>query len=698
MALLNSSINVGDEIQPLAIPLDIKQKPADEDALRLVLKDLNLGEYYILAKGMTVEWDRDDRLYLFRMPQAFWEGSSVPRSSLGMPLIFEHIESLMPQIMNSLFSDNPPFAASARPRTKATAAQAVTQVISKQLVDIGFKEQARLGVKEGLQYGTGVWKYYWKREKKYRSIYEYEGQPKLEKVEGGTVTIPTDKSQKVVERIEEYECNTPCLERVHIRFVVVDPGCREPDIRKAKYVIHRTYPTLEDLEHLRDQPGYTLPSKEFLASLFEPPRENAERSLLEGRSTTSVLNTGVSSLDINMEFKAMPRWQDSSRNPNEMPLELLEYTTPTRIICVLNRKLVIKNDTNPFGKINYFSICNTDILDSWYGMGVSRLLAGEQRLQQGVINSRLDDLALRLSGTFLRKRGGNTPTQQLRLRPGGIIDSDDEKGVQMIQYPPAITDAFAEIEASDARAQRRTGASELVTQGTAPGQGQLGRTSTGINAAVAAVGARMGYLVEQICDNFFIPFLEAVHEMNCRWLPVEEIHQILTDELAMDYEGDALELKNANLKFEMLAGAKLKAKMAMLQIAPTLVQLLQIAPVLEDLTNQKMKVDWAAFIQAVLDSTDWPGAQKFIVKMTDEDLKNLQAKNEFAQQNSQIALKHQATMEEIEMKGRAQAGTHIIKGIIDHAHPETQANVAKTLMETQQMAQQPPETNGAQQP
>ncbi len=215
MALLDTPINLGNEIKPLTIPLDVKQLPKDEDAVNLVLKDLNLAEYYILAKGMTVEWDRDDRLYLFRMPQAFWEGSSVPRSSLGMPLIFEHIESLMPQIMNALFSDVPPFAASPRPKTKANAAQAVQQVIAKQLKEIGFKEQARLGVKEGLQYGTGVWKYYWKREKKFRSIYEYEGQAKLEKVETGTVTIPTKKSQKVVERIEEYEVNTPCIERVH---------------------------------------------------------------------------------------------------------------------------------------------------------------------------------------------------------------------------------------------------------------------------------------------------------------------------------------------------------------------------------------------------------------------------------------------------------------------------------------------------
>src|SRR5215468_3877501 len=114
MALLDTPINMALEIKPEQVPLDPKQKPADEIAVALVLKDLNVAEYYLLAKGMTVEWDRDDRLYLFRMPQAFWEGSSVPRSSLGMPLILEHIESLMPQVMNALFSDNPPFSASPR--------------------------------------------------------------------------------------------------------------------------------------------------------------------------------------------------------------------------------------------------------------------------------------------------------------------------------------------------------------------------------------------------------------------------------------------------------------------------------------------------------------------------------------------------------------------------------------------------------
>jgi hypothetical protein len=684
MAILYQPYDIQRELDPADIPIPYGELPDDEDAVKLVVKDLNLSEYYILAKGMTVSWDRSDRLYLFRMPQAFWEGSSVPRASLGIPLIFEHVESLMPQIMGSLFSDNPPFDVVAKSSTKPEVARAVRSLIAAQLKAIGFEEQVRLGIKEALVYGTGVWKFGFCEKEGHKLTYKRAGVPDIKSVGLGTVVLPNKLSRQVEEHIEQYTYHEPWFEKIHIRFLSVDPQLRVPDIREARYVIHRTYPNLHEFEDLRRQPGYNLPSPEYLASLYRPPRESPERSLLEGRSTSSVLNTGISSLDINMEFKAMPRWQDPSRDPNLQPLEVLEYTTRDRCIGVLNRKLCIKNEPNPLNKINYFSVAFADVLDSWYGLGISQLLAGEQRLQQGVINSRLDELALRLSGTFLRTRGANTPTQQLRMRPGGIIDTDDAKGVQMIQYPPALVDAFTEIDASDARAQRRTGANQLVTQGTAPSQGQLGRTSSGVQTANAAIGARMSYWMDQITGLMFKPFLEAVHEMNQLYLPEDEIGDFFREELQEEFQGDPIEIKNANLRFEMLAGSKLRQRMAMLQLAPELVQLLQLAPVLEAIGDQQLKVDWVEVMQTLLDAAGWPGAQKFIAEMTKEDMQRQQQKQQMALQMNQIAMKHQAAMQEIEQKARGQAGTHIVKGLVDHMDPEGRMNALATMQQIMQ--------------
>jgi hypothetical protein len=119
----------------------------------------------------------------------------------------------------------------------------------------------------------------------------------------------------------------------------------------------------------RHIPGNKLPPTEELKALFDQPKESPERSMLEGRSTTSVMNTGISSLDLNMEFKAMPRYQEATSDPNKQELEVVEYWTETQHYVVLNRKLCILNEKNTFGEIPYRSCCFTDVLDSFFGLG-----------------------------------------------------------------------------------------------------------------------------------------------------------------------------------------------------------------------------------------------------------------------------------------------------------------------------------------
>src|SRR5271157_218308 len=174
MAVLNSPREINAELDPKDLPFP-PQLPRDIAAIKLVLKDLNRAEYYLLAKGMTVEWDKDDRLYLFRMPQAFWEGSSTPRSSLGMPLALEHIESIMPQVMGALFADDPPFSVDPRPKTSMEAARAVKELLAYQMENMQFKEEMRIGIKECLNYGTAFWKWGWKRYTKQKATWKRKG-------------------------------------------------------------------------------------------------------------------------------------------------------------------------------------------------------------------------------------------------------------------------------------------------------------------------------------------------------------------------------------------------------------------------------------------------------------------------------------------------------------------------------------------
>jgi hypothetical protein len=669
MALIETSINMAKEITAEEVPLP-PQLPEDQTAAELVLKDLQRGEYYLLAKGMSVEWDADDRLYLFRVPQGFWEGSSVPRASLGVPLIYEHIESLMPQVMSALFADSPPFEAIARPKTKQNAARASKEIISYQLDEMKFREELRKCAKEMLVYGTCYMRLGWRRCQKTVFKRVRKGTPTVQLVNGLPVKSYAKGAGKWMTKSEQVWVNEPYCENVHVRYIIPDPKLRCPDIRKAGFLCHREYMGVEALEKaFRHIPGNTLPPTEYLKSLFDQPKEAPERSMLEGRSTTSVMNTGISSLDLNMEFKAMPRYQESTSDPNRQELEVVEYWTETQHYVLLNRKLIIINEKNTFSEIPYRSCCFTDVLDSFFGIGISRLLKGEQRLQQGIINGRLDDLSLRLSGSFIRIRGSNTPAQQMRLRPGGIIDSDTPDGIKMIEYPPAMADAFTEVEASDSRAQRRSGANELITQGGQQGPSSITRTATGMNALSAGVGARLGYLIDFISDLIFVPALEFFQECNSKWLDEETIQSILTDELAHDYDGDMIDVVNAKLKFKMLASAKAKARQALAQNLMPMLQVFQQAPVLEAMAAQGLKVDWVEIAQAVADISEIAGSQKWIVPMSDQEKQAMKMKNEFAQQMASKSIDNQHQLQQIQATGNSQLKTalskELIKGVVE---------------------------------
>lgn len=661
-----------DDIQVGAFPPGVGQLPIEKHeikpapaslpnltALKLVVQDTEKAENYIFSKQLTQEWDRADRLYLFQVPTAYWEGTWIPRANLGMPLVYEHIESILPQVIGGLFPDEPPFQSIPLPGTTMDAARANDALLAWQLNEVNFREEIRLGVKSSLQYGMGIWKWGWIRRTEKR-IERRRKQARLFQPMGiGGALLDQADSDEIEEYEQEIEINRPTLEAVNLRHILVDPDTRTSDIRKARYVIHRLYLTFEDIEKLREVEEYDIPETNRLKSIFFPPKEEAIGNSLEG-----------SSLDIHSDFKAQERFAPSTVNPLQQPLEVLEYWTDDRVYTVVQRKLVIRNAPNRWGRKPFVSVAYTDVLDSFYGIGVARLVGGEQRLQQGVINSFLDDLSLSLNGMYVRKRGANTPTQQLRTRPGGVIDTDDENGVTLLQRPPIQMETHAVIAASDARSQRRTAANEMVVQGSLPAEkSSITRTATGVAALTGGSGARLQYFVENIANQVFVPILEAFHAMNGKMLRPSQIEAVLSKELAYEYKGDALDLINVRCKFHIRAGGKLQAKRALGQSLPILFQFLLAEPVIQSLATEGKKVNIGEMVKMLFDVTGWPNRQSVVVDMTPEDQQRVVAQNPMVQQmlaqEAKGAQDHQRKLELSEEENIARAGRDAIKALLD---------------------------------
>jgi hypothetical protein len=655
----------GEAFQPIEQPKEVPrppQTPEDETALRIVVQDTLYTERWLESKMLPLEWLRYDRLYQFKVPAQFWEGTNIPRANLGIPLVYEHVESILPQVMAGLFSDDPPFMSEPRPGTSMQAARANDALLAWELDRVNFKEEIRLGAKSALIYGVGIWKWGWHSYTKKRTEYRRKQSRRFLPAGAlGGVMVDQDLSDEVEAREVEEEVNEPTFEYVNIRHVLVDPGCRVSDIRKAKFVVHRLYLTLLDLEELAGREGYNIPPIERLKQVFFPPKEKPLAGSIE-----------TSTIDMNSEFRAMPRNLDSTVDPLNQPLEVLEYWTADRVYTVVQRKLVIRNQANEFGRIPFLSACFSDVLDSFYGMGIAKLVGGEQRLQQGTINTFLDDLSLSLNGMFVRVRGKNTPTQQLRMRPGGIIDTDDDKGIGILQRQPIQLEVGAVMASSDSRAQRRTAANEMVVQGSLPSdKSSITRTATGVQALTGGSGARLQYFVENIASQVFVPFLRAIHAMNGRYLKPSQIERILTKELNQAYQGDTIDLINAQVNFNVLAASKLQARRSMSSSLPLMFQFLLTEPVMNSLQVEGKKVNVAELVNMLFQVTGWPNKQDVIVSMTPQDqqramLNNPAVQQMMAQQGTMQA-QEDSKMRLLEEENVARAGRDVIRSLLKQA-------------------------------
>jgi hypothetical protein len=658
--------------QPSELETDPTQDDPDLTALKIALQDRANAETWIQTQGWLLQWQREERLYLFKVPVRTWDGTNIPRSHLGMPLVYEHVESVLPQLMSALFANDPPFTSKPLPNTNMETARANDALLGWQLNKMNAREEFRLGLKYMLLHGIGIWKIGWQSYTTKRKVYVRTKPYEWTTVPQGHRVMrvnPKGNSKKAIDI--EVEVNEPTFEHKNIKHILVDPGLQGPDIRKAKFVIDLRYMTPLQLDELRDYEGYKIPSLEDLIKLKFPDggEETPRQNPLERPE-----------LNLFQEFQPQPRHWNSTVDKRAQPLEVMEYWTKDRVYTILQSKTIIRNEPNPFGVIPFFSVAQADVLGSFFGVGFGMLIGNEQRMQQGVINTFLDDLSLSLNGMFQRVRGTNVLTQQLRMRPGGIIDSDTAEGVSIMKRNPIpIAETQAVLAASDSRAARRTAANESAVQGAMPSdKSSITRTATGVNSLASGSGTRLQAIVEQFAYQVFQPMLTTMHKMNGVYLEPEDISRILSNELGISYQGDTLELINGQFDFTMTAGSRLQSRTSMKQSLPLFYQFLLTQPVLEAVQQQQKKVNILELVKMTFDTSGWPSDSTYdslIIPMTQEDIQRAQQEQQAPAQAQAAQMQHDAQMESIKTENKGQlldrssvdkAGELFFKHVFEH--------------------------------
>jgi hypothetical protein len=654
----------------------------------LTILDMRQASTFLESKQWNLHWREADVLYQAPRTNASFEGSTVARANISRFTVAKHVNSLVPAMKGGIFYEMPPFLVRPRPATSQTTARAKTALYGALLDECGFEAEAERAMESMTNFGTVICKVGWRRDTKVRKLRAPKAAPVKYKIPfGGEITIHTKESNELVVQPTEVVEEGLTFEMCELGSLLVDPTWNKANAlhKSAKYVIHRTYPTWEDLERLRNQPiiqdedgnqvgGYDIPHEEDLKAYFFGHEGQA------GSPSQAQLNLGGQNSSI---AHAQGEEDPSSADPRLRPIQMLERTDGERIYTVLvpeggDRGVLIRNEEHELPFLPYLAANFWNIPNSGYGLGVGRLAGSDQRIEKGLTDAVLDLLSMSVNQMYVRDRGANAPTQQIRQRLGGIIDVDTKPGQSVrdvfgiIELPKVPAEAFTVLQAATATAESTTGADQAFTQGSLPGRGSsAARTATGAGGIIAANAAKIQGPVGHFVNGILLPTIELLEFYVKSRMSPEQIREILGRELGDAFELDALNFYQSEDRFECLAGAHLAAKKAMAQALPLLVQIFENAPLVQQLNSMGYMVDVKQLLEMFMEVSEWRNARELIRPMTAQEQQKFQQSNPGMQkaqlQVAAIGARHQAKTAEIDQQNEADLAKSMISKANDEA-------------------------------
>jgi len=413
------------------------------------------------------KWKRWYDLYRSKSPT---RSDSEGKSNIFIPMTFTAIETITPRLVSGYMnSTEPPISVIPRGEEDIEKAESFEQLLTYQFEQINFPAKLLNYYKQCLIYGTSVIKVFWDLD----TVYSQFDRPNFE----------------VLDLYDFY----------------VDPTAVTID--DARFCIHRSYISKEELESKRDVPGFKNINK-------------------------------VSGEDLSRDSESAPKYEEYGDFEQELDddikrdIEILEYWEDDRIIVVANQKTLICDKKNPFEhkRKPFVAIKLIPVPNEFYGIGIIEPIEGLQNELNTKHNQRLDNVNLILNQMWTVLRGAIDDYDQLKSRPGGIITVNDMGGIKPLVVPDATMGAYREELSCMDRIKETTGATELI-QGMSQ-QGQKDMTATEVTIKTKQASTRIDFYYKLMAETGLRGLGNMFIALDQQFIKEEQVVRIMNDRSA----------------------------------------------------------------------------------------------------------------------------------------------------------------------
>lgn len=580
-------------------------------------------------------WNSSDALFTGYKDTKVWEGTNMPRASLGQPIVFDQVSSALPAIYNALFGIGPEwFQVEAEPGTDPKESRAIQASMSYILehsrdnFSTSAKTELKLAFLDMCLYGNGGVELGW-----------------------------------------DHNMKRPFIKWVDIRDFYIDPGCPVPDVEECRGLFRRQMMTVDEIQQYRGQEGFDIPENEILQGLAKHPvsvfadqnkrTQEAFRSVSWNPGSTDYLAT-----------------------PQDRKIEVLMYYSHNRIVWTLNRVWCCYNAPNPYG-FYPFAFAPCYIFPSrFYAMSIADVQEGNQRYIEALVNGRLDEVSLMIKPPRVIKRGVlMTPSQQ-RWNPGAVFQAEDaQKDFQLLQPQNALQNIYTEVQYLETQAEKRTGINSM-SQGIPKG-GNVNRTATGVNSQMQGANNRLQDLVANVEDYLIVPMLYKLYKLI-------QFHTSPNDQLpAMSQFGNFAKVPafvfQKPIKFRMNAASRMISKQTLQQILPFVSQYLLNGQMLGAINGVGKTVDFNEYLQLMQDATGISRLYTLVRDLTPEEQQKMQEQQQNSQQNNKDTMDYQARMAAIQSREKTDHEANQVEMMKAQPNPEIEKQKMEFEFQMKQM-------------